>query len=100
MITDDGGAMTTAIALLADGNRAFQELAAEVRNAHRSHLRELRLEVVLGGVILRGLATSYYGKQLALHEVRRRCSLLVVANRIEVEETAPNTVSLSDPIGG
>ena len=78
----------------------LHQLAAEIRNYHRSHLRELRFEVLLSGVVIRGVSRSYYGKQLALHEIRRRCRLLVTANRIEVEEVEPNTVSRSDPVGG
>ena len=78
----------------------LHQLAAEIRTYHRSHLRELRFEVLLSGVVIRGVSRSYYGKQLALHEIRRRCRLLVTANRIEVEEVEPNTVSRSDPVGG
>ena len=76
------------------------ELATEIRNCHRSHLRELWFDVVQRNVVIRGVARSYYGKQLALHEIRRRCRLLVTANQIEVEEVVPNTVSRSDPVGG
>ena len=76
------------------------ELAAEIHNCHRSHLRELRFDVVRRCVVIRGVARSYYGKQLALHEIRQRCRLLVTANQIEVEEVAPNTVPQSDPVGG
>ena len=78
----------------------LHQLAAEIRNYHRSHLRELRFEVLLSGVVIRGVSRSYYGKQLALHEIRRRCRLLVTANRIEVEEVVPNPVSESDRVGG
>jgi len=35
-------------------------------------------------------ASCYYGKQLALDEVRQRCDLPVAANLIEVEDEAPN----------
>lgn len=76
------------------------ELAAGIRNCHRGHLRELWLEVVLGGVVICGVATSSYGKQLALREVRRRCGLRVAANRIVVVEAVPAPVLPSDPFGG
>jgi hypothetical protein len=78
--------MCAQIALL-DRSEIAQELnriAVEVRAQHRGLLRELRIELTEGGVTLRGRATTYYGKQLAFHEVMRRCSLVVVANRIEV----------------
>ncbi len=91
--------MTTAIIRLTDADRPLPELAAEIRHAHRSHLRELHLEVVLGGVVIRGVAVSYYGKQLAFHEVRRLCRLAIVANQIEVEVVS-KTVSLPEVIGG
>lgn len=59
------------------------ELAADIRERHRSLLRDLRLEVVDNGVVLHGHAYSFYGKQVALHEVLRR-EVPVVANRIAV----------------
>jgi hypothetical protein len=58
-------------------------LAAAILRLHRSLVRELRIEVVGGGVVLRGRAATFYGKQLALHEVLRR-GLAVVANDIVV----------------
>lgn len=84
--------MTTAIACFTDGNRTLRELAGEIRARYRCHLRELWLDVVHGRLLIRGVATSYYGKQLALDEVRHRCRLPVVANLIEVEEVTPNAV--------
>jgi hypothetical protein len=70
---------------LADGwASAVIELASEIRARHRDVLRELRIEVVPGGVVLRGRARTFYGKQVALHEVRRRCEFAVVANHITV----------------
>lgn len=58
-------------------------LAAAILRLHRALVRELRIEVVGGGVVLRGRAATFYGKQLALHEVLRR-GLVVVANDIVV----------------
>jgi hypothetical protein len=70
---------------LADGwASAVNELASEIRARHRDVLRELRIEAVAGGVVLHGRARTFYGKQVALHEVRRRCQLAVVANHITV----------------
>jgi hypothetical protein len=60
------------------------ELATAIRERHRSLLRELRIEVVEGGVILHGRAYSFYGKQVAQHEILRRAQLVLLANRITV----------------
>lgn len=67
---------------------ATRELAADIRWRHRSLLRELRIEVVEGGVILHGRAYSFYGKQVAQHEVLRRTNLVLLANRIAVAATS------------
>jgi hypothetical protein len=88
-----GEAMPTTMPGLRDPDAITRQVAAEVRNRHRSHHRELRIERVEGGVVLHGRATSYYGKQVAFHEVSSRCRLVVVANRIEVvAHPAPATV--------
>jgi hypothetical protein len=63
---------------------AVRDLASEIRARHRGLLRELRIEVVAGGVALYGRARTFYGRQVALHEVRRRCPLAVVADHITV----------------
>lgn len=64
--------------------RTLRQLADDVRNGHRGILHELAIELVAGGVVLRGRAATFYGKQVALHEVRRRCRLSVVDNHITV----------------
>lgn len=63
---------------------AAAELAADIRWRHRNLLRELRIEVAEGGVILHGRAYSFYGKQVAQHEVLRRTGLVLLANRLVV----------------
>ena len=68
---------------------AVRRAAAEILAGHRGHLREPRIEVVEGGVIIRGRAVSFYGKQIAFHEVIRRCGQPVLANEVEVQ--APPT---------
>ena len=92
--------MCTALACLDSQERGLVALAAEIRNCDRSCLRELRLGVVPSGVVLCGFATSYYGKQLALHEVRRRCGLRVTANRIVVVDAVRIPFPPSGPVGG
>jgi hypothetical protein len=62
--------------------QTLAELAAEIRATHRALIRELRIEPVAGGVIIRGRASTYYGKQVAFHEVRRRCGRAVVGNQV------------------
>jgi hypothetical protein len=78
--------MPTGTTSPSDPATAVRELATVVRNRHRGQLRELRIEVVESGVVLHGRARSFYGKQIAFHEVRRLCALVVVENRIEVQE--------------
>ncbi len=68
-----------------------RELAADVRWRNRSLIRELRVEVIEGGVLLHGHAYSYYGKQVAQHEVLRRTGLALLANRITVADRAGTT---------
>ncbi|MCE9562845.1 MAG: hypothetical protein K8U57_12440 [Planctomycetes bacterium] len=77
--------MTTAIACLSELDRALNRLATEIRNRHRSHLREFRIEKVDGGIILIGRSVTFYGKQIAFHEVCARCKWSVKANQIEVQ---------------
>jgi hypothetical protein len=76
----------SAIACLSNRDRILHQLATEVQNRHRNCLRELRIEVVEGGVVLYGRAITFYGKQIAFHEVRRCSHLAVIANRIQVQE--------------
>jgi hypothetical protein len=38
-----------------------------------------------GGLILRGLTTTYYAKQLAQHAVMEATAIPIVANEIEVQ---------------
>ena len=66
-----------------DRAAAATHLASDIRERHRSQLRDLRIEVVAGGVVLHGRATTFYGKQVAQHEVMRH-AVAVVANRIVV----------------
>lgn len=59
-------------------------VAADVLTQHRGLVRELWVEVAEGGVVLHGTAYSYYGKQVAQHEVLRRTGLVLLANRVRV----------------
>ena len=73
----------TASHFVTDYRTELAELAASIRERLRVHLRELTLEPGCGGVVMRGRARSFYGKQLAQHEVMRR-GLVVLANTIVV----------------
>jgi len=66
------------------GHVNLSELAEEIRLRHRALLREFQIEEVTGGVALSGHAYSFYGKQIAQHEILRRGDLPVVANWIVV----------------
>jgi hypothetical protein len=66
-----------------DRAAAACHLESDIRERHRSLLRDLRIEVVAGGVVLHGHADTFYGKQVAQQEVMRR-AITVVANRIVV----------------
>ncbi|MCI0705397.1 MAG: hypothetical protein L0241_30420 [Planctomycetia bacterium] len=69
---------------------ALNEIAANIHQRYRSHLRELQITAVVGGVILSGRSSSYYGKQMAQHEVLRH-GLTIVANSITVLHCAAAT---------
>ncbi len=53
----------------------------------RGRLRDLRLFVRDEGVVIRGVANSYYVKQLAQHAVMQLVSLPIAANEIVVLST-------------
>lgn len=76
--------MSTIIASPAPSEAALVELATAIRGRHRGRLAALQLTVEAEGVILDGTAVNFYGKQLALHEVRHVAGLAVRANRITV----------------
>lgn len=61
----------------------FEGIAADIRNRHRSLLLELRVEIHEDGVSLYGRAITFYGKQMAQHELLRR-GFVVLANNIAV----------------
>jgi hypothetical protein len=79
--TDAGVPMPDASA---QGDR-LQQLATEILNRNKSHLRELRIEPTDGGVMLRGVAITFYGKHIAFHEVGSQEGIVVVGNEIEVK---------------
>jgi hypothetical protein len=62
----------------------IDRLAAETARKLRGRLSGLRIELQGEGVVLRGIARSYYAKQLALHAVMTGVRLPVVRNEIRV----------------
>jgi hypothetical protein len=61
-------------------------IAADIVRRHRNHLQELEILLTNHGLILHGVALSYYGKQLAFHTVEQRLGMRVVANYIVVKQ--------------
>jgi hypothetical protein len=60
-----------------------------MRQQLRSLVRELRLAVSEGQVLLQGIAVSYYAKQLAQHLALRLLGPAPLVNRIDVRYAAP-----------
>lgn len=68
---------------------ATRELDATARHLAkylRGRLHEVDLSIRQGGVVIRGVANSYYVKQLAQHAVMQRISLPIAANEIVVRD--------------
>ena len=64
-------------------NAAVAHLATQLRG----RLRNIRVIAEPEGVVIRGVANSYYVKQLAQHAIMRKFALPVVANEITVPST-------------
>jgi hypothetical protein len=60
-------------------------LAETIRQRHSGLIRELRIERVPRGIVLHGVTVNFYGKQIALHEVRQRYPVRVVSDQIVVK---------------
>jgi osmotically-inducible protein OsmY len=67
-----------------DFTEVVQELEEHLRTELRTFLREISIEVTCGGLILRGSAYTFYGKQLAQQEAMRRTHQRVLINHITV----------------
>jgi len=66
-----------------DMAKELEEIAAGIRTRYRWLILELQIELVEGGMVLRGRAVTFYGKQVAQYELLRR-GLAIVANHIAV----------------
>lgn len=67
---------------------ALRRIAADILRTQRCHLHELEIVEAPRGLVLHGRARSYYGKQIAYHEVSRRSGMRILANRIVVEDAS------------
>lgn len=59
-------------------------LASLLKNRLGCRVRNLRVCVEDGGIVLEGHASTYHAKQLAQHWAMEESSLPIVANKIEV----------------
>jgi hypothetical protein len=66
-----------------------EQVEAVLRQRLCGRVRELRVLVGAGGVVLHGATANYYGKQLAQHLAHELLRLPIAANKIEVRSLAP-----------
>ena len=62
----------------------LDHLEARVQTRLGGRIRDLRLYFRENGLVLQGLARTYYAKQLAQHVVMMETPLPILANEIEV----------------
>ncbi len=72
-----------------DSETSLRTMASKIVCGNRAFIAELRVEIRAGGVVLHGLAYSYYGKQLAQELVLHWGMLPIVANQIVVTTGDP-----------
>ena len=63
-------------------------IADLVRRRLAGRIRDFRLVLRENGIVMQGRACSYYGKQLAQHEVLRVVNVARLVNEIEVSPIA------------
>jgi osmotically-inducible protein OsmY len=74
---------STAEAMTQD-TELVQQLVIRLQNRLGSDLRDLRVTIEAGGLILQGRTNTYYGKQLAQQAVMEFSEVRIFANQIEV----------------
>ena len=62
----------------------IDQLETRLQGQLSGRIRNLHLAIEKSGVVLRGLARTYYAKQLAQHAFMRETQLPLAANEIEV----------------
>ena len=65
-----------------------EQAEAVLRQRLCGRVRELRVVIGAEGVVLRGAAANYYGKQMAQHLAHQLLRLPIAANEIEVRSLA------------
>ncbi len=61
-----------------------ERLEAQLFRRLGNRIRDLRIQIHPGGVILRGRTATYHAKQLAQHAAMELANLPILANDIEV----------------
>ena len=72
--------LTSPVSLLTEP----EELAERLQQQLSRRFRGLRVEVLQGGLVLKGRVRTYYAKQVAQHLVMQQTDLPIMANEIEV----------------
>jgi hypothetical protein len=67
-----------------EGRDELALLEADLQSRLRHYIRDFRMIVHDGGLILYGHTRTYYGKQLVQHGVMERSRLPIRSNNIEV----------------
>ncbi len=62
----------------------LDQVEMQVQFRLNGRVRDFRLALLNGGLILRGSTRTYYSKQLAQHAVMEAVDLPIIANDIEV----------------
>jgi hypothetical protein len=72
--------------MIQESLRLLCELEHQVQTRTGRRIRQLAIELRAGGVIIHGLASSYYVKQLAQHGIRDLLPNVQVENAITVDQ--------------
>lgn len=78
------GAAYTAAANTASRDELSARLERTIRSRTGGHVRNLHVEITDAGVVLSGVASTYYAKQLATHAALDELAGTAVHNAIEV----------------
>jgi hypothetical protein len=68
-----------------------EKLESQVRSRLGSRVRDLRIVVRDGGVVLKGWALNYHAKQLAQHAAMEIAEAPILSNEIEVRRAGQQT---------
>lgn len=71
-------------ALLSSRQTLAEQIERLVRQRTAGLVRDLKIEVLPGEILLTGRASTYYAKQLATHAALDACEHLALTNDIEV----------------